>query len=374
MLPRTKRILAFIFATVAFMICGAGVTLYVNPMLGITAVEHNYDDKDPSSRPPDRTQKSRELMMKSMRDKLLTQFNLDNPLIDFEDLLAGGPPKDGIPALTDPERVAVADAEFPNKNDRVIEVVIGDTAVAYPINILNWHEIINDTVADVPIAVTYCPLCDSVAVLDRRLESTEPDKEPTVLEFGVSGLLYNSNVMMFERGSDALWSQVYMKAVTGPDSGRSLTHLPVRMMSFEAFQTAHADGEVLTKNTGHRRNYESNPYQRYFDTPDSVFHPFEYGAALPPKTLGMGVTVGEFVIFVPWDHAIKVDTVQIGTPAGEIVIDANESGMVFVTGPEEAHAIQTFFHSWSAFYPKTTIIGGEDVPQPEKTEKTDDSQ
>ena len=292
------------------------------------------------------------------RQDLLKQFDTSNPQIDLDDLRPGGPRKDGIPALTKPERMPARHASYPKDNARVIEVAVGDQAVAYPIWILNWHEIINDTVGGVPVAVTYCPLCDSAAVMDRRL-TPKPDADPIVLEFGVSGFLLNSNVVMYERNTDALWSQVYMQAITGPHAGRSLKYLPARVVSFKDFKARHPHGEVLTKNTGYDRPYDGPAYERYFADPDRVFYKFDYDDRLPPKTLGMGIKAGDLVVFVRADAAIE-KPITVETPLGRVVVTANEFGLQLEKAPEGVSSIQTFYHSWSAFYPKTTII-----PEPE---------
>jgi len=128
-----------------------------------------------------------------------SQFDLRNLTIPMDQLLHGGPPKDGIPALTEPKTVRVARADFLLPDDRIVAVTKNDESRAYPIRLLNWHEIVNDTLGGVPIAVVYCPLCDSVTVVDRRMDGA-------ALEFGVSGMLYQSNVLMYDRTHNALWS------------------------------------------------------------------------------------------------------------------------------------------------------------------------
>lgn len=290
------------------------------------------------------------------REHLLSLYDLSNPQVELANILSGGVTKDGIPALTDPKRIGAASATFPSLHGRVAEVVINDEAVAYPLGILNHHEIANDTVGGVPIAVIYCPLCDSVSILDRRLTVEGEDGTSTeiVLEFGVSGLLYNSNVVMYERGTMGLWSQVYMKAITGPHAGRGLKHLPVRVREFRDFKREHRGGKVLSVNTGYRRNYRSNPYQRYL-AGDQVFHRFRFGSELPPKTLGMGIKVGGFTAFVP-RAAAKNGAVTVETPDGPVVVSANPAGLAVDKAPESAETVQTFYHSWSAFHPDTKIV------------------
>lgn len=292
------------------------------------------------------------------RDKLLEYYDLSGALMDTDKMLAPGVDKDGIPAITDPIQVPVTEARYPSQDDwRVVEVVVNGKAAAYPLRILNYHEIINDTLGGVPIAVTYCPLCDSVSVFDRRMPADTEDAEPRVLEFGVSGLLFNSNVVMYERGTMGLWSQVAMKALSGPDVGSSLTHLPVRVVSYGMYKRRHPGGTVMSDKTGYEdsRDYSINPYQRYFDSPDRVFHTFEYDDRLPPKALGMGIVAGDESFFVRADAAFK-SPVTVETSAGTIVVIGDEAGVRIETLPEGVRALQTYYHSWDAFHPGSTIV------------------
>jgi hypothetical protein len=150
------------------------------------------------------------------------RFDLSQAIIPKDEIRNGGPGKDGIPALTDPRTLAAEAVKTLKPEDRVVGVLIDGEACAYPLSILTWHEVINDTVGGQPLAVTYCPLCDSVAVFNRNTSAG-------VKEFGVSGLLYNSNVLMFDRGGqpEGLWSQLGAKAMSGPSAPLALETLPV---------------------------------------------------------------------------------------------------------------------------------------------------
>lgn len=191
-------------------------------------------------------------------------------LIPKDEILGGGPPKDGIPALTDPDVVPAHEAGL-SPQDRVIGVAIGGEARAYPLRILNWHEIANDVLGGRPIAVTYCPLCDSSLVLDRDIGGE-------VREFGVSGLLYNSNVLMYDRQETeeqaSLWSQMLFKAVAGPaaEEGLGFDLVPAQVTTWEAWLADHPDTTSLSFDTGFARDYGNNPYERYFAT-DSLMFP-----------------------------------------------------------------------------------------------------
>lgn len=200
-------------------------------------------------------------------------FSIDQTtfsLIPKDQIHAGGPPKDGIPALTAPKTVPAGSAGL-QPEDRVIGVSLEGEARAYPLRILNWHEVVNDTLGGRDIAVTYCPLCDSALVFDRDIGGE-------VREFGVSGLLYNSNVLMYDRqGGDetkeSLWSQMMLKAVVGPAAreGLKLELVPAQLTTWESWSTRHPETTSLSFDTGYSRNYDGNPYAGYFASPDLMF-------------------------------------------------------------------------------------------------------
>ncbi|GAB4224342.1 MAG: hypothetical protein Kow0062_25960 [Acidobacteriota bacterium] len=191
-------------------------------------------------------------------------FDLDGALIPADEIRSGGPPRDGIPALTDPPRVAAAQAGWLRDDDRVIGVALGDEAVAYPVRILNWHEIVNDVVGGRPVAVTYCPLCRTGVVFDAMLDGQRR-------LFGVSGLLYNSDVLLYDRATDSLVSQLEFRAVSGPLRGRRLELVPATVTTWGAWRARHPDTLVLARETGFRRDYDRDPYTRYHAAPGTMF-------------------------------------------------------------------------------------------------------
>ncbi len=306
-------------------------------------------------------------MRATMKEKLLAEYDLSDPRIDLELLMAPGVPKDGIPALTKPKRIKASGAGYPKDDGRVIEVQINGDAVAYPLGILNYHEIINDELAGVPIAATYCPLCDSVSVLDRRLDLGQG--KTTILEFGVSGFLYNSNVVMYERNSNTLWSQVLMQAVTGPNAGKSLTHLPVRVISFADFKKAHPDGEVVSRDTGYPdRPYDRNIYaERGYFTSDRIFQDFKFDHRLPAKALGLGIFDGKDTWFVLAEAAFD-GPITVQTSQGAVVVEAGPAGVRVDQSPEGVSVIQTFYHSWAGYHPLTKIVPESAIQKVEDAE------
>lgn len=191
--------------------------------------------------------------------------------VAFSEIMSGGPPRDGIPALTDPGFIPVAEETRLDPTEPVIAVELGDaTPRAYPLRYLTWHEIVNDEVAGLPIAVTFCPLCNSAITFDRRVGGA-------VLNFGVSGLLRNSDMVMFDRETESWWQQAIGRGIVGHHMGTELDILPTWMESWQAFRARNPQGLVMDE-PGHRRPYGSNPYVGY----DSAPRPFLYSGEMPP--------------------------------------------------------------------------------------------
>ncbi|MEM9902489.1 MAG: DUF3179 domain-containing protein [Pseudomonadota bacterium] len=190
---------------------------------------------------------------------------------NWAEILSGGPPKDGIPALTDPMFLSVADETRLSPREPVVAVELdGATPRAYPIRYLTWHEIVNDTVAGRPIAVTFCPLCNSAPTFDRRVGDA-------VLEFGVSGKLRNSDMVMYDRQTESWWQQALGQGIVGVHTGATLTALPTWMESWEEFRRRNPSGLVMDE-PAFNRAYGRNPYVSY----DSAHRPFLYSGELPP--------------------------------------------------------------------------------------------
>ena len=172
----------------------------------------------------------------------------------------------------------------------MIGLQIGDEVRAYPLNILVWHEAVNDRLADTPVAVTYCPLCQSVAAFDRTRGEAE-------VEFGVSGLLYNSNVLFYDRnedeGSQSLFSQLRGEGVSGQLRDQSLKQLPVELTTWRDWKSRHPRTKVLSLETGHRRAYDRPAYAEYFATDRLMFPAKPLDDRYPNKTLVLGMQVGK---------------------------------------------------------------------------------
>jgi len=201
-------------------------------------------------------------------------FDLSTCNVPLDTLLPGGVRKDGIPAISNPQKIDITEADHLDSSDRVVGVAIGGEAMAYPIRILNYHECVNDRVGGKAIAVTYCPLCDSAFVFDRHIGGLD-------VEFGISGLLLNSNVLLYDRHEkpedESLWTQVGMRAVCGPAAAASaeLVPLPAELVSWGDWKTRHPGTKVQSFETGFERPYTTHgpagPYAGYFTSTNLMF-------------------------------------------------------------------------------------------------------
>lgn len=206
------------------------------------------------------------------------QFTTDfsRHTVPYAEILSGGPPKDGIPAIDVPQFVTVAEADsWLEPQEPVVLVRVGDDARAYPIQVLMWHEIANDTVGGVPVAVTFCPLCNTAIVFDRRVGER-------ILDFGTTGRLRYSNLIMYDRQTESWWQQATGEAIAGELASAQLSFLPTAIIAWEEFFTTYSEGQVLSRETGFSRNYGRNPYQGYDDVNRP---PFLYDGPATPDAL-----------------------------------------------------------------------------------------
>jgi hypothetical protein len=268
-----------------------------------------------------------------------------------EEIFSGGPPRDGIPSIDRPKFIAANKVDFLGDDDIVIGLVRGDTARAYPTRILIWHEIVNDVIAEDAVAVTYCPLCGTAMVFERKTGGK-------LRTFGVSGLLYRSDVLMFDRESESLWSQLAMKAVSGPAVGTELTWLPSEHLTWKAWREKYPHGEVLSTDTGFGRNYQREAYAAYFSSDKTMFPVPHKRRELPDKTWVIGIVIdGTAKAYpvgdLPTDNAIKD---KVGSKQVVVRYDA-EKRYPQITGPdgEQIPSVVAFWFAWQAFYPETGL-------------------
>ena len=202
-------------------------------------------------------------------------------IIPLDKIRGGGPPKDGIPSIDDPQFAEVQGSAFVSDSDVVIGLEINGDSRAYPLFILVWHEIVNDRVGDVPVAVTYCPLCYTNQVFERIINDQE-------VEFGTSGKLYNSNLLMYDRWTESYWSQALGLAVTGEFTGMQLKTIPFDVITWGDWKKLHPDTLVLTTDTGHIRSYATDPYGDYYTEPRIIFPVDNSDDRMHPKEIILG--------------------------------------------------------------------------------------
>jgi hypothetical protein len=213
-------------------------------------------------------------------------FDLKGSLIPIEQIHFGGPPKDGIPAIDQPNFLPGKLAAFLRDDDAVLGIARGGISRAYPVRILNWHEVVNDRYGDEAVVITFCPLCGTGVAFDARIDGR-------VLSFGVSGLLYNSDVLLYDRQTQSLWSQLLGQAISGPMKGQHLKMLPLTHTTWAGWRAGHPASEVLAANTGMQRAYERDPYAGY-ETSEEIMFPVAFrSAGYHPKERVLGIRIGE---------------------------------------------------------------------------------
>ena len=204
--------------------------------------------------------------------------NFEVSVIDIGEIRSGGVPKDGIPAIDHPEFVSVdAAMDWLSPKEPVIVLDILGKAKAYPLQILIWHEIVNDELNGRHFAATFCPLCNASIVFDRNIDGE-------ILDFGTTGNLRKSDLVMYDRQTESWWQQIVGSGIIGVYAGVDLDILPSQITSFEQFAKAYPEGQVLSRETGYRRNYGDNPYRGY-DHIDNV--PFLLGDPADPRLPAM---------------------------------------------------------------------------------------
>jgi Protein of unknown function (DUF3179) len=250
------------------------------------------------------------------------------PLSEFA---SGGPPRDGIPPVDQPKPTTQTEAdEWLSDREPVLAVEVGDEVRAYPVQILVWHEIANDTLGGRPIAVTYCPLCNSSLVFDRRVRGR-------TLTFGTTGNLRNSDLVMWDRQTESWWQQLTAEAVVGELTGARLPVLPSQVLGWADFKRLHPEGDVLSRDTGVPRDYGRNPYAGY-DRPDS--EPFlfegETDDRLPPKERVVAVFSDRETLVVPFSRLAREPVVQTEAGGRPVVVFYKRG----VVSPLDAPSIQ----------------------------------
>lgn len=280
--------------------------------------------------------------------------------IDLGDIISGGPPRDGIPSIDEPLFVPASEITDIGDREPVIIYPLDGDSRAYPLRVLIWHEIVNDVIDGMPVAVTYCPLCNSAVVFDRHAEGR-------VLEFGTTGKLRNSDLVMYDRQTETWWQQFSGEAIVGTLTGQKLKMLPSRIVSFGTFRSEHPEGPVLVPRDANFRDYGNNPYVSY----DTAATPFLYRGTLPEDIPAMVhvviVQTGDRPIIVTLNKVREGNFEQDGfvvSYEGEVasaldsrtIADGRSIGSVRVTkdGRDIPHDVSFAFVA-NAFHPDVVI-------------------
>jgi len=281
--------------------------------------------------------------------------------VRLDEIISGGPPKDGIPAIDKPEFSGVKGNHGLSPREPVISVHIGLEARAYPLRILIWHEIVNDTVDGTSIAVTFCPLCNSAVVFDRRVDGR-------VLSFGTTGKLRNSDLVMYDRQTESWWQQFLGEAIVGELVGKQLPLVSSRVESFERFAERFPSGSVLMPPKGSGRAYGTNPYAGYDRSAKPFLYHGRYEGRIPP--LARVVTVGDEAwaldllmkrrkieagdLVLTWEPGqsspLDAATIDAGRDIGNVVVQRRTASRL-----EDAVYDVSFAFAFRAFHPNAPI-------------------
>lgn len=280
-------------------------------------------------------------------------FDLVGSTVPADEVLSGGPPRDGIPALDHPKFVAAAQAAFLKPGDRVLGIVRNGVAKAYPISIMNWHEIVNDRFGEDAVAITFCPLCGSgMAFLSRANDKT--------LDFGVSGLLYNSDVLLYDRQTQSLWSQLMRTAISGPLQGKRLTSVPLAHTDWADWKKRNPNTLVLSTDTGYSRDYRRDPYFGY-ESSENVMFPVKFRAqGFHPKERVIGLEINGFFKAYPFAELARTGGEVHDRVAGkQVTVRFNAehlTGAVIDDAGNELPTVTAFWFAWYGFHPDTEIF------------------
>ncbi|MFQ5540845.1 MAG: DUF3179 domain-containing protein [Candidatus Paceibacteria bacterium] len=274
--------------------------------------------------------------------------------IPLGEILSGGPPKDGIPSIDNPKFIDPVEGNAFYANDDIgLGVVVNGDARFYPYQVLVWHEIVNDTVGGEPLLVTYCPLCATGIVFERRVDGE-------VQEFGVSGRLWQSNLLMYNRAAreddESLWSQVLGEAVLGPNTGERLAIVRSDTVSWGDWKKLYPDTKVLSRDTGALRSYGLDPYGDYYTNESVSFGATFNDDRLHPKAFVLGVEIdGTFKAY--HREALPVGETTDTFAGKEIRIEKTEEGAITMTASgEPLPYVGGFWFSWLAVHPETELF------------------
>lgn len=279
-------------------------------------------------------------------------FDLTQSLVPQSEIYSGGPSKDGIPALLDPEFQAGLNADWLDNEDRVLGIFMHGVAKAYPLRILNWHEIVNDKIGDEYFVITYCPLCYSGMAFHATFHGIR-------LKFGVSGLLYNSDVLLYDKQTESLWSQIMAKGITGHFINTILKQLVVTNTTWGDWKNKHPQTLVLSLNTGYTRQYSRDPYLDYRQS-ESLYFPVKFRAeGYHPKEPVLGINIKGSSKAYPLSELSRSPVPFTDLIAGQEVLvyfdRDNKSGIILDKNCRQIPTTIMYWFAWYTFHPETDV-------------------
>ena len=286
-------------------------------------------------------------------DTIQTTSDGTKYIVDPSKIRGGGPPKDGIPSIDNPKYVTVDAAdEWIEDNELVLALSYKGAKRVYPLQIMVFHEIVNDNVAGDPILITYCPLCGSGIAFERIINNEE-------VEFGTSGKLFNSNLVMYDRKTDTYWTQIGGQAIIGELTGMKLEPVSIDTVTWRDWKAAHPDSEVLSQNTGFFRDYGRDPYGNYYEDSFLIFPVDNEDDRIHPKTVIYGIEVDGVYKAYEEDDVINAGGELIDAVSGvNVKVERDSAGLVKITNTDTGEEIvkeRDFWFAWYAFHPNTGL-------------------
>lgn len=314
-------------------------------VLCIFSIVVSAQEEGPAEKLPELTEMEKE------QGIMLTELGVKY-IVDPADIVSGGPPMDGIPSIDDPKFVTVEDADgWIADNELVLGLIYRNTTRVYPLQIMTWHEIVNEEIEGEPVLITYCPLCGSGIAYERTLNGE-------AVEFGTSGKLYNSNLVMYDRKTNSYWTQIGGQAIVGELTGMELAPISIDTVPWREWKAAHPDSEVLSRHTGFDRPYGNDPYGSYYEN-SYVFFPLENeDNTIHPKTVIFGVEINDTFKAYREDDLIEMGVIEDNVAGRDIIIKRDEGGIVTITDQEANEEIvkeRDFWFAWYAFHPETEL-------------------
>jgi len=274
-------------------------------------------------------------------------------IVDPSLLIAGGPPKDGIPSIDNPLYISMEEAdEWIADDELVLALIYKGVKRVYPLQILVWHEIVNDVVAGDPLLITFCPLCGSGIAYERSIDGNP-------VAFGTSGFLYNSNLVMYDRQTETYWSQINGMAIVGERSGQELVPISLDTVVWKDWKLSHSDSEVLSPNTGVARDYGRDPYGSYHAANYIWFPVAGQDDRIHPKTVVFGVEIDGVYVAYCEEDLLELGAIDDYVNGVRIRISRDTAGIVSVLNLSTQEAVvkeRDYWFAWYAFHPDTHLF------------------